>query len=115
MLKVYEAEQVSDAEQVRDLLEERGIAAFVFGEHTYNAPGVNPLAWPAVWIAEDHDYERAKALIRDFEDTRQKLASLWQRNAPRWRYRKCGEWNEATFALCWNCGAEAPENWRSPV
>jgi hypothetical protein len=105
MLKVYEAELVIDAEEVRALLEARGIEAFVFGEHTYNSPGVNPLAWPAVWVQNDDDYDTAKALVNEFE---RNLRHPPPSGRP-WRCRHCGETNEPTFALCWNCGAHGPD------
>lgn len=103
MRKVYEAALVSDAEQVRDLLQRRGIDAHVFGEHTYSVLGVNPLAWPQVWVAEDGDFERAKVLVSDYERTQRALAAS---AAPgdRWCCRACGETNEGTFEICWSCG-----------
>lgn len=109
MLKVYEAEQVSDAEQVRDLLEARGIEARVFGEYTYGAPGVNPLAWPAVWVMEDEDFDAAKALIREYEEAARRAAARDPDASRRWRCRHCGEWNEETFAMCWKCGEPLPD------
>ena len=109
MLKVYEAEQVGDAEQVRLLLETRGIDARVFGEHTYNALGVNPLAWPEVWVMEDGDFDAAKALVRDYEETARRAAALPTDARQRWRCRYCGEWNEETFAMCWKCGESLPD------
>lgn len=105
MLKVYEAERVTDAEQIRDLLERCGIAAFVFGEHTYNALGINPLAWPQVWVAEDEDYDRAKALVHEYE-LAQRAASSPSASG-QWRCNRCGELNEGTFAVCWHCGDAA--------
>ncbi|HKJ22395.1 MAG TPA: DUF2007 domain-containing protein [Gammaproteobacteria bacterium] len=103
MLKVYEAALVYDAEQVRDLLLRRGIDAYVFGEHTYNVLGVNPLAWPQVWVAEDEDFERAKALIGDYEKAQRAMAAS-AAAGKRWRCRACGETNEGTFDVCWSCG-----------
>ena len=105
MRKVYEAAQVFEAEEVRLLLEEHAITAFVFGEHTYSSPGVNPLAWPSVWIDEDEDFERAKALVGEYEaQKRQRDNELHNGTADTWRCRRCGETNEGTFAVCWNCG-----------
>jgi len=103
MLKVYEAALVADAEQVRDLLERRGIDAYVFGEHTYSVLGVNPLAWPQVWVAEDRDFEPAKALVNDYEQARRDLAAS-AAAGEQWRCAACGETNEATFDVCWSCG-----------
>jgi hypothetical protein len=109
MLKVYDAEHVGDAQQVRDLLEARGIDAHVFGEHTYNALGVNPLAWPAVWIMDDGDFDTAKALVRDYEEELRRAAARSTDTSPRWRCRYCGEWNEDNFAVCWKCGVSLPD------
>jgi len=108
MLKIYEAEQVTDAEQVRGMLEARGIDARTFGEYTYNAPGVNPLAWPEVWIMDDGDFDAARALVREYEEIARRAAALPPDASRRWRCRHCGECNEETFALCWKCGAPLP-------
>ena len=102
MRKVYEAEHVIANEQVCDVLERRGIAAHVFGAHTFNAPGINPLAWPAVWVEEDGDYDAARTLVEAYEQGRRAAAG-----ASRWRCRGCGELNEGSFAACWKCGQAA--------
>lgn len=109
MLKVYEAEQVGGAEQVRDMLERRGIEARVFGEYTYGAPGINPLAWPAVWVMDDEDFDAAKSLIREYEEALRRDAAREPDASRRWHCRHCGEWNEETFALCWKCSEPSPD------
>lgn len=96
MRRVYIAENAFDACLVRDRLLDAGIEAAVHGEMLVGAIGeLPPDSRPAVWIADDALYDRAREVVEQFE-----------RGEPagrRWRCRRCGEENEGTFALCWNC------------
>ncbi len=96
MKRIYEAADVVEAESVAAALKSRGIDAFVVGAHTYDTPGVNPLAFPAVWIADDGDEGAARLALAALRTT--------DKGAP-WRCRVCGEAHEGQFAACWKCGA----------
>lgn len=96
MRRVYTAENVFEAYIVRDRLIEQRIDAVVHGEMLAGAIGeLPPDSRPSVWIREDELYDRARALIAEFE--REVPAG------PEWRCSRCGEENEAEFGVCWNC------------
>lgn len=86
---------------VRNILEAAGIEVVLKNE--FAAGGVGELspfeAWPELWVANDGDYERAARLL----DT-----SLSASNAPPWRCVKCGESNDPSFEMCWQCGHDRP-------
>ncbi len=67
---VYRAENVIDAQLVKDALEGAGIRAFVSGSYLTGAIGQLP-AWDyvSVMVAPD-DVERAVPVIRQFNDDR---------------------------------------------
>jgi rubrerythrin len=96
MKRIYEAADVIEAEAVAAVLKGRGIDAFVVGAHTYDTPGVNPLAFPAVWIADEEDEGAARLALAGLRAA--------DKGAP-WRCPACGEAHEGQFAACWKCGA----------
>jgi rubrerythrin len=96
MKRIYEAADVVEAEAVAAALKARRIDAFVVGAHTYSTPGVNPLAFPAVWIADDEDEGPARLALAALRAA--------EKGEP-WRCRSCGEAHEGQFASCWKCGA----------
>lgn len=104
MLKVYEAANVTDASLICALLRAEGISAFVFDTNTFALAGSNPLAWPAVWIANDHAYSLARAVVTRFEQ--QRRAS----NTPPDWICQCGELLADSFERCWRCDTERPKS-----
>lgn len=61
---VYRAENIIDANLVRDALAMEGIAAFVSGEYLTGAIGQLP-AWNLVAVmVDEHDVERAAAIAQ---------------------------------------------------
>ncbi len=96
MKRIYEAADVVEAEAVAMALKSRSIDAFVVGAHTYTTPGVNPLAFPAVWIADDEDEVAARLALAALRAV--------DKGEP-WRCSRCGEAHEGQFAACWKCGA----------
>ncbi len=96
MRRVFTAENVFEAYIVRDRLIEQGIEAVVQGEMLTGAIGeLPPDSRPSVWIRENELYDRAREVIETFENE--------VPSGPDWRCRNCGEDNEASFGLCWNC------------
>lgn len=59
--------------------------------------------YPELWILNNSDEERARAIIRDY---REKDAAT--PIGPDWKCGTCGESVEGQFAACWNCGAPSP-------
>ena len=98
MIRIYVARQRYDAYLVADRLNQAGIRAHVFNEHASSIVGDVPpdVAQPQVWIADEADEPRARALLLEIE-----LDA--HRTTPRF-CRKCGEQSPGNFDLCWNCG-----------
>jgi hypothetical protein len=98
MIRVYVARQRFDAYLVADRLNQAGIRAHVFNEHMSSIVGDVPpdVAQPQVWIADDRDEARARALLREMERDA-------ARTTPRY-CRACGEQSPGSFDLCWKCG-----------
>jgi hypothetical protein len=98
MIRVYVARQRYDAYLVRDRLNQAGVRAHVFNEHASSIVGDVPpeVAQPQVWIEDDRDETRARALLREMEADA-------TRTTPHY-CRRCGEQSPGNFELCWNCG-----------
>jgi hypothetical protein len=98
---VYVAANPVEAEIVRQLLASHGIRTELLGVFAWGAVGELPLpeAWPRLYLVEERDRERARAVIRDYES-----APV----AGSWACRQCGERSPAHFGACWSCGARHP-------
>ncbi len=83
-----------------DLLMQAGVAASVQRSWASGIAGEIPLdqALPEVWIDDDADVERSRALL----DALSNLPSV------HWRCAACGEGVDGPFEQCWNCGAARP-------
>ena len=98
MERFYTALNRFDAYLLLHRLQHAGISAHVFNEHASSIVGDVPpdVAQPQVWLADDSDEPRARALLREIE-----LDAL--RVTPR-NCRSCGEQSPGNFDLCWKCG-----------
>jgi hypothetical protein len=106
--KVYMAEDPIEAQMVVDLLQAEGIAAMIQGEHIFAVRGALPISYPTVWVLDEADYDRARALALEYDRRRY---TEGESEAPRpepWTCPQCGERIEGQFGLCWQCGAERP-------
>ena len=63
--------------------------------------GELPHVYPEVWIENEEDWERARSLVRNFEQ-------VVTRNKGVVRCPQCNEENPATFEICWQCGTPMP-------
>lgn len=99
MRRLYVATTRLDAYLLRDLLQHFGIDARVLNEHAAGGLGEIPFdaAQPQVWIDDEADFARARAVAREFSARRTTTGS--------WQCRHCGDENPDTFELCWKCGA----------
>jgi hypothetical protein len=99
MKRLCRAPSLPDAHILRGVLEQSGIAAHVFNENAQSGVGQLPVpdAYPEVWLADEHDLERARAVVRAFESAPRVTGNL--------RCARCGEDSPANFQLCWNCNA----------
>ena len=50
---------------------------------------------PQLWIERDTDEARALDILQQLRQPDR---------GPQWRCEQCGEWSEAQFGACWQCG-----------
>ncbi len=99
MKRLYTASGLPEAYLLRDFLDAEGIATVVFNEHSVGAVGELPCneALPELWVREEAEYHRARALVLGFE-------RAVDDTAPPRPCRNCGEESPPTFDICWHCG-----------
>ena len=87
--------------QVQQLLEQKGIHSFVKNEFSIGAVGeLSTLdVMPEVWVSDQEWLPKAEQFIADFQV--QKGVS-----GP-WVCQQCKEKNDASFEVCWQCGADS--------
>ncbi len=100
MKRIYSASDLVEAHLLVQLLREAGIECHVFNENLQGGVGEIPFthAYPEIWVVDEADEARARALIQEYERA--------GRSAPSWRCPYCGEDNPGTFLSCWQCGRE---------
>lgn len=101
-MKVYSATTPPEAHIICGLLKTHRIACEVRGEGIFGLQGEVPFgedSAPYVWLLDVEKEEAARALI---------LHHNRDVPGPDWCCTSCGEHNESQFALCWQCGSQAP-------
>jgi hypothetical protein len=103
MKKVYSSDNFMLVGHLRQMLENHHIACIAKNEFLIGGAGELPPTecWPELWVAEDHQYEKAKALVDAF-------VAATEASAPAWHCPACGEWLEGQFTQCWKCGEGRP-------
>ena len=91
--------------QIKDLLEEKGIATIIKNEHLSGGVGELPPTevWPELWVVNNDDKDPAKRLVDGF------MKSI-KANPESWACPGCGEVIEGQFNICWSCGQESTSN-----
>ena len=99
MKKIYSAANLIEAQIMLDLLGHAGIRARLFNEHAQGGLGEISFiqAYPEVWVINDSDFERGRAVATNYDNTPVEAGILICRG--------CGEENPRNFQLCWHCGA----------
>ncbi len=99
MIRIYQAQNIIDAQLVLDELRAGGLDAFIKGQHLVGGVGeLPPGGVISVWISVEQHEQRARDIIEDFE--------AGQRTEQPARYcGSCGEFIEGNFGRCWNCSA----------
>ena len=97
MKLLYTSSNALIVSHLRNLLEEEQITCYLKNEFLYSGAGEIPPTeiWPELWVDES-DFGKAKAIMDE--------ALADKSDLPQWQCRKCGEWVEGQFAVCWNCG-----------
>lgn len=90
---------------LQSLLEAEGIKTEIRNEGGAGAAGELPFqqVYPELWVLENADEARAKAIIKEFRSQ-----SDAQATGPDWTCPVCKEHVEGVFSECWNCGAANP-------
>ena len=98
MKKLFTHENRMIVYNVKNLLQGEGIEALVRNEFSGGGVGDLPAfdTWPELWV-EDAQVARAQAVLRQVAQADERAT---------WYCGACGEFNEAAFELCWNCGGE---------
>ena len=97
MKLVYTHENRLLVGNAQNILEMNGFQVVLKNEHISSVMGETSVfdAWPELWVVRDRDYSRACALLE------QSLAEVAERDD--WRCKQCGENNDASFDICWQC------------
>ena len=88
--------------RVKQFLEDNGIPCFIRNEFAVGGIGdLSPIdSDPEVWLVDEEWRPRAEKLLDE-------LLSSPDSEAPaEWICKGCQEHNEASFEICWHCGAE---------
>ncbi|ART63748.1 DUF2007 domain-containing protein [Kushneria marisflavi] len=95
---------------VRNLLEGAGVACEL--RNWTLAGGMGDLApidcEPELWVASG-DAPCAQEIIEQWRQNVEAPSSPGARLSRGWRCQRCGEWHEANFDTCWQCGLERPD------
>jgi hypothetical protein len=94
-MKLLCAAKLEEVDIIKGLPAEEGIACEVTND-TIPYPG--PVFDPKLWVADDADFSRASAVLKDFRKSPAPKLSPWTCPA-------CGEQSEGQFSSCWKCGA----------
>ena len=100
MKRVYSEHSPLFIYHLKDLLEEKGIAAIIKNEFLGGGAGELPPTevWPELWVVENRDDDAAKKIVLNFIESTKSLSRDWV-------CAVCGENVEGQFKVCWNCGS----------
>ena len=103
MIRLYQAQDLPQAQLVIDLLDQHGIAAKMNNSNAAAALGDIPFthAYPEIWLIHESDLKKSRQLIAEFE----KPLSDEQ-----WHCQHCNEASPISFETCWNCDQDRSTN-----
>ena len=98
MKRFYAAADLIEAQLLHDILKESGIATEIFNQNARAGTGEIPFthAYPELWLLNEYDAIRARALIDEYEHTPTPTGIRI--------CNQCHEENPRNFASCWQCG-----------
>jgi Putative prokaryotic signal transducing protein len=96
--RLYSAADLIEAQLLKDLLKESGIATEIFNQNARSGTGEIPFthAYPELWLRDELDHDRARVLIDEYEQMEIPGGVIF--------CRACQEENPGNFASCWQCG-----------
>ncbi|ART80571.1 putative signal transducing protein [Oceanisphaera avium] len=97
---IYKAANSLEAHMLKGALEVSGIAVQLQGEALAGAVGELPVSAIEVTVLV-----QAQHLV----PAKQILLAYQQPYTHSWHCRHCGEHNDGSFEVCWQCGQEAPQ------
>lgn len=102
VIRVWSAAGLQEAYIVLGLLQQARIEARVLNANAQGGLGEIPFiqTWPEIWVDDDRDVARARALIDAYQSAPLAAAT---RVCP-----QCREQSPGNFECCWNCGAVLP-------
>jgi hypothetical protein len=104
MKKVFEDFDIALVGHFQSVLEAHGIDTFMKNRFGTGGTGELPFVEvvPQLWVLNDADAPRAKALIAELQAEKPPAGESWTCS-------KCGTPQEAAFTHCWKCQAARPE------
>ncbi len=98
MKRIYAAADLIEAQLLKDMLKESAIATEIFNQNARGGTGEIPFthAYPELWLLDENDENRARDLIREYENSPTPSGVTV--------CGKCQEENPRNFASCWQCG-----------
>ena len=105
MRKVYTSDNSAIIGHLRQVLEGHAVRCVVRNDFLLGGAGELPVneTWPEIWIVDDEDFDRARALV-------DAIVATEHQSEPPWRCESCGEQMEGQFTDCWRCGAARPQS-----
>ncbi len=101
MIHFYTCENLIEAQQILDVLQQQHIKAKIINPNLSSLTGEIPFTetWPKIWLANAEDEPLARSVLEDLKRLREKAhQDIF--------CSKCGEKNPGNFSSCWNCGAD---------
>ncbi|GAA5218349.1 DUF2007 domain-containing protein [Corallincola platygyrae] len=100
MKLLYEAANGIEANLLKGMLATEGIEVTLKGEQLLGAVGELPMSVQQVSLWVDSGwYSAARRLLESYE----------RKQSAQWCCHQCGETNEGSFDLCWQCSQPKPE------
>jgi hypothetical protein len=98
MKKLLSTPSLVHAAHCRNVLEAAGIRAELRNVWLAGASGDIPFqeSAPQVWLVDETMEAEARAVL---------AAAANPPAGPRWQCADCGEWHDAQFGSCWQCGS----------
>ncbi|MEJ2042768.1 MAG: DUF2007 domain-containing protein [Reinekea sp.] len=98
-MRIYSHPLLYQVVNVQNLLKLNGIESMVRNEYAGGAAGDLAITWVELWLMREQDQEAALKIIEQVAGADQ---------TEDWFCSRCGEANNGSFELCWNCQKESP-------